>query len=138
MYVNDLAHRDLKPENILINNNKFLIADYGFSTFTHGQPMLTKLGTPLYMSPQVHLGQPYTMKNDVWAIGMIYYEMLCGRTPWPINCERDLYELPRTVPVRFPPDVSISRTSQNFIRGCLEFHEKDRLGWNEIFSSQIY
>ena len=35
IYINDIAHRDLKPENILINDNTFLIADYGFSTFTH-------------------------------------------------------------------------------------------------------
>ena len=36
IYINGIAHRDLKPENILINNNTFMIADYGFSTFTCG------------------------------------------------------------------------------------------------------
>ena len=55
------------------------------------------------------------MKNDVWAIGMIYYEMLFGRTPWPVNSEKDLYEMPKRFPVKFPKNMSISKMSLKFI-----------------------
>lgn len=42
-------------------------------------------GTPLYMSPQVATEQMYTSKADVWSLGIIFYEMLCGSHPWQFN-----------------------------------------------------
>lgn len=97
---NNLAHRDIKPENTFINDKTFKIADYGFSTKVGpNEKMTQQCGTPLYMSPQVLTGQPYTMKNDVWAIGLMYYEMLCGKTPWNVRSMNDLSTMPKTIPV---------------------------------------
>ena len=45
--------------------------------------MKSIVGTPLYMSPQILKKGHYTAKSDLWSIGLIYYEMLHGRTPWP-------------------------------------------------------
>ena len=45
--------------------------------------MKSIVGTPLYMSPQILQKDKYTAKSDLWSIGLIYYEMLHGRTPWP-------------------------------------------------------
>lgn len=45
--------------------------------------MLSSLvGTPLYMSPQILDNKKYTSKTDIWSIGFIFYETLCGKTPW--------------------------------------------------------
>lgn len=85
MVDNDLAHRDVKPENTLIHNNVMKVADFGFSCKTHGRMMTEQMGTPLYMSPQLLMGQPYSMKNDIWAVGIMYYEMLFGKTPWDVR-----------------------------------------------------
>lgn len=45
------------------------------------------------------------MKNDVWAMGLIYYEMLCGKTPWDVVNMNDLVDMPRRIPIRFPYGV---------------------------------
>ena len=90
---NNFIHRDLKPENMLMNDGSIKIADFGFATQTSQNQMLkTCVGTPLYMSPQILSHKPYTAKSDVWSTGLIYYEMLCGKTPWPARDQLDLIQ----------------------------------------------
>lgn len=105
MVQNDFAHRDVKPENTLIHDGKYMVADFGFSCRTNGRMMTQQCGTPLYMSPAVHSGQPYSMKNDVWAVGLMYYEMLFGKTPWDVRSQADLVDMPRRIPLKFPYGV---------------------------------
>lgn len=134
-------HRDLKPENILINDNVFKLADFGFATQVQNfQNTLLKtvVGTPLYMSPQILCHENYTTKSDVWSMGLIYYEMLCGKTPWPARDQLDLIQNIKKMPIRFPFDVKISDVSKEFIKGCLQHEEKNRFGWEEIFNHPIY
>lgn len=45
--------------------------------------MRSIVGTPLYMSPQILARAKYTNKSDLWSVGLIYYELLHGHTPWP-------------------------------------------------------
>lgn len=82
----NIIHRDLKPENILINDGVFKLCDFGFGKLVEGnfgqQMLQTQVGTPLYMSPQILMNKPYTTKSDVWSLGLIYFEMLFGKTPW--------------------------------------------------------
>lgn len=47
--------------------------------------MRSIVGTPLYMSPQILNKQAYTNKSDLWSLGLIFYEMIYGQTPWPAN-----------------------------------------------------
>lgn len=86
LHSNGIIHRDLKPANILIKNGVCKISDFGFAK-NLGQATIMRsiVGTPLYMSPQLLKGIKYTSKSDLWSIGLIYYEMLHGRTPWPAN-----------------------------------------------------
>lgn len=79
------------------------------------------------------MGQPYSMKNDIWAVGIMYYEMLFGKTPWDVRSQADLVEMPRRIPVKFPYGVHISEVSKRFIKGCLAFEERNRWGWSKIF-----
>ena len=44
----------------------------------------SRVGTPLYMSPQIIEGENFSSKCDVWSVGVLYYEMLYGNTPWTV------------------------------------------------------
>ncbi|CAD8190297.1 unnamed protein product [Paramecium pentaurelia] len=135
-----IIHRDLKPANILITSeNIFKIADFGFAKrFQHleGDLMSSLAGTPLYMSPQVLLRKQYTSKCDVWSVGLIYYELIEGRTPWNVMDILDLINKQRNTNIKF--SKKISPLSQQFILGCLQYEEQKRLGWEQVFTHPLF
>lgn len=83
-----VTHRDLKPENILLVSDtptdlNIRIADLGFAQkFDPEKGLNLVLGTPLYMAPELVRRQRYDEKVDVWSLGIIVYQLLCGVTPF--------------------------------------------------------
>ena len=75
MHSNNILHRDIKPQNILLHNNIIKICDFGFSTIIKESNMMfnTICGTPLFMSPELLFLKPYTIKSDIWALGVLFY-----------------------------------------------------------------
>ena len=74
----------LKPENILIDTAGYVrVVDFGFAKRLAGeQPTFTIVGTPEYLSPECALGQGYRMDVDLWAFGVLVFEMLKGNGPF--------------------------------------------------------
>lgn len=128
LHSNGIIHRDLKPANILMKDGICKISDFGFAK-NLGQATIMKsiVGTPLYMSPQLLKGIKYTSKSDLWSIGLIYYQMLHGRTPWPANNEVQLLNAIYSRKPAFAREIS--EISKDFIEKCLQIHEKDRMEW---------
>lgn len=80
-----IMHRDLKPANILIDSNGNLkLADLGLGRIVGSQTLevYSKVGTPLYMSPELLKGEGYDMKSDIWSIGCILYELCELKSPF--------------------------------------------------------
>ncbi len=87
-----IVHRDLKPQNIMVSrdsdgNEIPKLLDFGIAkTFEPTSPALTStgmvLGTPHYMSAEQAKGQPADRRSDLYALGVILYEMLVGRVPF--------------------------------------------------------
>jgi eukaryotic-like serine/threonine-protein kinase len=81
-----IIHRDVKPANILIQaDGRTLLSDFGISkaigASTLTMAMMTS-GTPAYMAPEQWLGRPVDRRTDVYALGIVAYEMLAGRRPF--------------------------------------------------------
>jgi|JI6StandDraft_1071083.scaffolds.fasta_scaffold07370_8 serine/threonine protein kinase len=83
----NILHRDIKPANILLAEGSCRIADFGFAKFDRepGQREKYHVGTPLYMSPQALTCNIYSTKNDIFSLGVMFFELLHGYTPWQ-NC----------------------------------------------------
>ena len=71
----NIMHRDIKPSNILLNNGVIKLADFGFCKPLKDSKDLsqTMLGSPIYMAPEILKGEIYTMKADIWSLGVVLY-----------------------------------------------------------------
>jgi len=81
-----ILHRDIKTPNIFLmeDNTVCKLGDFGIArslAYTSDKAM-TKIGTPFYMSPEICMEQAYNHKSDMWALGIVVYEMMCLRRPF--------------------------------------------------------
>jgi hypothetical protein len=84
LHENGIVHRDLKPANIFIENGMVKVGDYGLSKFiagSHRTAQTQSVGTVHYMAPEISTGN-YNRQIDIYAAGVILYEMLTGRVPF--------------------------------------------------------
>ncbi len=81
-----MVHRDIKPGNIMLDEQGHaVLTDFGIAKILSG-PTVTAtgamIGTPAYMSPEQGLGQPGDERSDLYALGVLFYQMVTGRLPY--------------------------------------------------------
>lgn len=146
-YLHDMKiiHRDLKPENVLLDENfEPKITDFGLSKavdkfgHTKSQRNTPNIGTPLYMPPEIFSNKPYSFKVDVFAFGVMSYEIITGLVLYPevtspvelgikiCNGER------LTIPDSVSPDF------KNLISRCWAQDPRQRPTFEEIYTFLIH
>ena len=84
-HAHGVIHRDLKPENVMLVGRRVVLIDFGLARLRDA-PALTgagiAMGSPSYIAPERLLGQPHDARSDLYAIGVILYEMLGGLRPF--------------------------------------------------------
>ncbi|MCF0113132.1 MAG: serine/threonine protein kinase [Bacilli bacterium] len=79
-----LVHRDLKPDNLFyMRDGTLKISDFGISTPVGAMPSGDAIqGTIYYCAPEVLLGKPASVANDIYSMGVVFFEILTGRVPF--------------------------------------------------------
>jgi eukaryotic-like serine/threonine-protein kinase len=111
-----IVHRDIKPENVmLLSDGRIKVLDFGLArqiTDTHEASVnsVVPAGTLRYMSPEHYRGQPVTARSDMFAFGIVLYELGAGRHPFPTDSPLEVLHAIATVepepPSRLNPEIS--------------------------------
>lgn len=93
-----IIHRDLKPDNILLQGQTPRLADFGIARVLKTTNYTTASGTPSYMAPEAFDGK-HSEQTDLWAVGVILYQLLTGQLPFP---QTDITSLIGAIVLRDP------------------------------------
>ncbi len=142
-----IIHRDLKPQNILLfNQDTIKIIDFGFAkcfynddSYNNNDNNLDKnmiqtiCGSPIYMAPEIIKCDNYTIKTDLWSVGIILYEMLVGCPPYKAKTHIELVRKIDTLPVIIPNSIKLSNNCSALIFRLLQKNSNKRISWDEFF-----
>ena len=134
-----IIYRDLKLDNVLLDiEGHIKLTDYGMCKegLKKGEQTSTFCGTPNYIAPEMLRGENYDFSIDWWALGVLCFEMMAGRSPFEINenpsenpdlnTEDHLFQIILEKPIRIPRSLSVKATS--VLKGFLQKMPADRLG----------
>ncbi|MBI5531536.1 MAG: protein kinase [Deltaproteobacteria bacterium] len=147
-----IIHRDLKPENIVIEpmrtGGDFVkVVDFGLAKMLTGAkgPAITSVGivcgTPDYMAPEQGRGDTIDARSDLYAVGVILFQLLTGRLPFVADSPTQVVLMHLTVPPPDPrqiaPDRDISASLAMVTLSALSKDPKDRYQTSDAFSEAL-
>jgi len=133
-----IIYRDLKLDNVLLDHEGHIkLTDYGMCKegIRTGDTTATFCGTPNYIAPEILRGEDYSFSVDWWALGVLLYEMLAGRSPFDVvgatdnpdqNTEDYLFQVILEKTIRIPRSLSVKAGS--ILKGFLSKNPAERLG----------
>jgi len=137
-----LAHRDLKLENVIVTSKVTLdtvILDFGFAEKINIFKLMSKAGTPGYIAPEVFENQPYTDKGDVFALGVIYYSMVSGKSPFKGRDYKEIMQSNKLAEVTFSKTNfdGVSSDCQDLIKAMMEKDPVKRLNFDQVLQNPV-
>ncbi|CAI5735833.1 unnamed protein product [Hyaloperonospora brassicae] len=138
LHQNNIIYRDLKLENVLVDSDGHVaLTDFGMSKENMPEKGRTStfVGTYQMMAPEVFSGKSYSRAVDWWALGVMVYEMIDGRTPFNAKTNRLIKERIVNVDLKFSP--RFTEDAKDFVSKLLTKNEAARLGSGEHGFEQI-
>lgn len=133
-----VLHRDLKPSNIMLNSRgEALIMDFGLAGLAHEIEDVSS-GTPAYMAPEQLAGKEVTARSDIYALGLVLYELFTGEPAFQGNTRDEIVrarQSPPQVPSILVPDLDPA--VERVILRCLEEEPENRLLSASIVSAAL-
>ena len=117
-----VLHRDLKPANVMLDGNGDVrITDFGIATAA-ADTGTEIAGTPQYMAPELLAGRPASTRSDIYALGLVLFEIFTGRRVYDAKTIGDLKELHNTGTVTTPSSIvrDLDPAIERVILRCLE------------------
>jgi eukaryotic-like serine/threonine-protein kinase len=130
-HAEDVIHRDLKPQNIMVDlRGRVIVMDFGIArSIAVGSAIQTGilLGTPAYMSPEQAKGEELDGRSDLFSLGIIFYELLTGGSPYKADTALEVMYKRTTEHVRPPIEVApqLPKPLSDIALRCLEI-DKDK------------
>lgn len=131
LHLNNIIHRDLKPANILISKtNEYKIADFGISRLVNKDEwVMTNIGTPYYMAPEIFNFSGYTNSVDYWALGVILFELLVLKVPFTAT---NLKSLQEKISKGIYPISKVKISYRDIIKNLLKLDKNNRYNYSDI------
>lgn len=136
-YLNNknVYHRDLKPQNILLTKDYTIkISDFGLAKTCESDTLLdTICGSPMYMAPEIMKYKKYDTKADLWSLGVIFYQMLTGKTPYTARSHSELMNNIENQEIVFPKCIRVTKEGLDLLLKLLQKKSDERMTWEELF-----
>jgi Protein kinase domain len=125
-----VLHRDLKPGNVMIDGRgQVRLTDFGLAGFAGGfEGAEVRAGTPAYMAPEQQAGLEVTVQSDLYALGLVLYELFTGRRAFPAKSREELRRLQAEATPSKPSShvPGFDPVAEKIILRCLQKDPKDR------------
>jgi len=132
LHSKNIIHRDIKPENLLLDDlGNIKLSDFGWSVHAPGkQKRYTMCGTPEYLPPEMIEHKPHYDSVDAWALGILAYEFLVGKSPFEAETQNDIFQNIRKKEVIYPK--TMPQEAKLFISQLLQKDPSKRMKLTEV------
>lgn len=143
----NIVYRDLKPENVMLDAQGYLkLIDFGIAKKLEEGKMrtYTMIGTPHYMAPEVMRGHGYSTEIDIWSLGVLLFELVCGYLPFADDLDEPTEVCTAVLrdPLSFPSGYK-DKHGRELMQGMMCRQPKKRIGsglngYDDIKNAQFF